>query len=152
MPSIKVDRECPGCNGTGLYVGMGERDGWAVQCHICKGTGKDRFILNYEEFTGRKEREGVRIVLQANPGICVGGDLKGGKPYADWKRGEPFRAGEELRDHTCPAWFYQSADYEKKPDWKECDIFGTFSSCRHFPNKSDCWKRWDKEQDVAGKD
>ena len=48
---------------------------------------------------------------------------------------------------TCPAWWYQVADYEKKPQWGEC-LLGTgwrFDECEHFANKAECWDRWDKE-------
>lgn len=37
---IKIECECNACKGTGLYVGMAERDGAAVVCYTCKGTGK----------------------------------------------------------------------------------------------------------------
>ena len=39
---IEFDCECESCKGTGLYVGMAEREGSAVVCHTCKGTGKTR--------------------------------------------------------------------------------------------------------------
>jgi len=51
----------------------------------------------------------------------------------------------ENRLFTCPAWWYQSADYEKKPRWKECLVCGSFSSCNSFVEKEKCWKRWDVE-------
>ena len=52
MKSIKI--ECKACNGTGLYVGMAERDGVAVQCHNCNGNGW--VIYEYNEFTERAEK------------------------------------------------------------------------------------------------
>lgn len=54
--------------------------------------------------------------------------------------------GEKMRKFTCPAWWYQSVDYEKKPDWEECIGMGSFSNCKHFKNKDFCWERFDKEQ------
>jgi hypothetical protein len=66
-------------------------------------------------------------------------------PYKDWLAGKKWKPGMEDRQHTCPAWFYQSFDYNLKPDWKECCGCGSFSGCDSFPIKSECWKRWDKE-------
>jgi len=48
---FEVNEVCPSCKGTGLYIGMGERDGAAVVCHTCKGTGCHAFKHEYEEFT-----------------------------------------------------------------------------------------------------
>jgi len=92
-------------------------------------------------------------VLKANPGIGVGVlaergltlESFGGMPYKDWLNGKPFPAGSEMRDYTCPAWFYQSADYDRKPGWDWCTISGTFSGCSHFSTKEKCWERFDKE-------
>ena len=73
-------------------------------------------------------------------------------PYEDWDAGEPFPAGSENRKFTCPAWWYHIVDYKKKPDWKECGMEkrdlekrDPFSDCKHFCNKAQCWKRWDRE-------
>ena len=38
--------ECQACGGTGLYKGMAERDGAAVVCSCCNGTGKTEFTYN----------------------------------------------------------------------------------------------------------
>jgi len=143
---IEFDEKCPSCNGTGLYVGMAERDGYAVICYTCKGTGKHHFTHTYEEFEKREEREDIRGVVQTNPGICLGGNYDfGGMSYQDWKEGKPFIIGMEMRLYTCPSWWYQSADYKKKPEWKECGWGGSFSDCKHFSTKSICWEKWDKE-------
>jgi len=75
MQKIEFDEQCQHCGGTGLYRGLGERDGFAVVCNYCEGTGKYHFVHIYEEFTGRKESEGVATVIQCNPGIVVGGLL-----------------------------------------------------------------------------
>jgi len=37
---LEGECECSACKGTGLYVGMAEREGAAVVCSRCKGTGK----------------------------------------------------------------------------------------------------------------
>jgi hypothetical protein len=148
---IEFDQECSTCNGTGLYVGMGERDGVAVVCHYCGGTGKYHYIHEYNEFKGRKVREDIDRVIEVNAGICVGKDKNGnsewagGMPYINWLNGDKFVRGMEMRGHTCPAWYYQSADYKRMPKWNECIGIGSFSGCKHFCNKDKCWTRFDEE-------
>jgi len=146
VPKIEFDQQCKDCKGTGLYAGMGERDGYAVQCYKCSGTGKYHFVHEYEEFTDRKTRNDVTKVIECNPGIMAGGNLNfGGMSYQEWLSGKKFKTGMEMREYTCPAWWYQTANYEKKPNWEECWGCGLFSSCKHFKNKQTCWERWDKE-------
>lgn len=150
---LEFDCECEDCSATGLYQGMGERNGAAIVCYHCDGTGKVHRKLTYRDFEGRKRKDGIRRIYQTNPGIGIGEgngyvlEDFGGMPYEAWLEGCSFGPGMEDRKHTCPAWFYQSADYKKKPDWHECldSLGGTFSQCPHFCNKSACWQRWDKE-------
>jgi hypothetical protein len=151
--TFTVKEMCPECCGTGLYSGMGERDGAAVVCGKCKGTGCYTFVHEYERFSGRKERKGIVRVYRVNSGICIGErpgtcalEDFGGMPYEDWKKGLPFPPKSEDRQHTCPAWYYQSANYSLKPRWWECNMFGRFSNCEHFDNKAKCWRRFDREQ------
>lgn len=139
--------ECPTCSGTGLYVGLGERDGAAVVCYKCKGTGKQEIHLTYKDFEGRQLQQGVSRVIKVNPGICVGGsDLSafGGMDYKDWFSGEPFPPLSEMRRYTCPRWWGQCANRNNLPDWDECG-FGRFPDCKHFSTKHACWSRWDAE-------
>lgn len=151
---IKLEYACKSCSATGLYVGMAEREGAAVVCHTCRGTGKALFEFEYENFSGRKKRKDVKQVYQVNPGIIIGVGKEnefqlpdfGGMPYGEWAKDKPFVVGMENRKFTCPAWWYQSVDYKKKPEWKECQCSGSsFSSCSSFPTKAKCWERWDKE-------
>ena len=139
---IDYDEACKSCNSTGLYKGLAERDGFAVVCHTCEGSGKHHVKIEYDDFEERKKRDDVTRVLEVNPGICVGpaGELGGpiaedqfgGQPYDQWFLGHPFSAGMEMRNYTCPAWWYQSADSDKKPNWNECIGGGSFSSCQSF--------------------
>jgi len=151
---IEFDEKCPSCDGTGLYVGMGEHSGAAVVCHKCNGTGCHRFVHEFEEFSTLKERPGIKRVYQTNPGIGIGEgnghqlEDFGGMPVAEWAEGRPFIPGMEMRRFTCPAWWYQSADYKLKPEWPECSktLGNPFSRCPNFPMKVQCWERWDTEK------
>ena len=149
---IEFDERCKPCEGTGLYVGMAERDGAAVVCHTCNGTGCHHFKVEYDDFEKKHHRTDVKRVFEVNPGIILaanGKDIRledfGGVPYAYWYSGKLFPAGRENRKSTCPAWWYQSADYKRKPEWDECIGGGTFSSCNHFDTKASCWDRFDRE-------
>jgi hypothetical protein len=152
MKVAEFDEKCPSCKGTGLYQGMGEGKGFAVVCHTCSGTGKHHFKHVYEEFTKRKEATNVVQVLEVNPGISVGTNDKisfkdfGGMSYEDWKKGKKFPSKSEMRRFTCPAWWYQSANYELKPHWEECTLCGSFSDCKRFKTKAKCWKKFDSEK------
>ena len=151
MKTFSVKEVCKSCKGTGLYVGLAESNGSAVVCHRCKGTGCHEFVHKYEEFTERQKSHNVSRVFQVNPGICIGinDNLRledfGGIPIIDWEEGKPFPAKSEDRKHTCPAWWYQSADYKKKPSWDKCLGCGSFYGCKHFDEKHKCWERWDQE-------
>ena len=159
---IEYDCKCEDCNGSGLYSGMGEHDGFAVVCNSCKGTGKQHIKYAYEDFDGRKDKRGIKRVLLHNPGIGVGlGKSKGGVDrdgkeltlesfggltYKDWKDGKPFKTGTEMRAYTCPAWWYQGVDYKKKPEWNECISCGSFSECEQFKCKEKCWAKFDRQR------
>jgi hypothetical protein len=154
MSKVQLEVNCPDCKATGLYVGMAERDGAAIVCGKCKGTGCYQFAYEYEEFAGRKEREGIRRVYEANPGICVGASAEsglslsdfGGLPYEDWLCGDPFVRGSEMRRHTCPSWWFQTLNGYCKP-WETCaaNLGRPFYDCPRFATKEQCWKRSDEE-------
>lgn len=154
---LEIDRECESCKGTGLYLGMAERDGSAVVCHTCKGEGHYEETIRWTEFKRLKGQKGVRRVFAAARGICIGeGTVEGrklrledfgGLDYDLWlalKNKTKFPEGTEMRQFTCPAWFWQTVDSDKKPDWKECQHFGSFSKCPHFVIKNSCWEKYDR--------
>ena len=147
---IEWVEQCQKCGGTGLYIGMAERDGAAVVCHTCEGTGRVERMHEYEEFTGLKHREGVVHVFATNSGFGVSPKMAGGATYQEWLDNPEVvnESGREMRTHTCPAWWCQSNSmYGVKPNWPECPPAGTmFSNCHYFPVKDECWRRFDEER------
>jgi hypothetical protein len=138
---------CVSCGGTGIYVGMAERDGVGIVCNKCSGTGGYRFVHEYEHFKNRKVRSDVNRVLPCNPGIIVGSNLDfGGKSYIEWLENGYFERGSEMREFTCPAWWFQSANHYKMPNWEQCIVSGQFSQCKHFMTKKSCWEKYDEDK------
>jgi hypothetical protein len=133
---------------------MAERDGAAVVCHNCKGTGKVTRTIAWEDFKGRGIREGVKRVYAANPGIMIGENDKlhledfGGMPYRDWVCGQSFPEKSEDRKHTCPQEWYQHVDSEKKPYFPHCSeaLGRLFRQCCYFSEKDLCWEKFDKKE------
>ena len=150
---IEVYEKCRVCRGTGLYIGMAEKDGAAIVCYKCKGTGCCHTIFEYEDFKGRIRRDKVEQVYECNPGIIIGkggGKYKlsdfGGIPYREWDIGKPFIKAEN-RDYTCPKWWFQVSNSNKELDWQECNDSWVkpFSQCKFFRDKDKCWDRFDEE-------
>ena len=72
MKKIEMEIECPSCGGTGLYQGMGEGKGTAVICHSCEGSGSYMYSYSYNDFTGRKIKEGIQRVYLTGFGYKLG--------------------------------------------------------------------------------
>ena len=154
---LSANAQCSSCGGTGVYVGMAERDGAGVICRTCNGTGCEHIHITYTLFTKRQRTKKVKRVYENSCGICIGvGYTKesgrfnlesfGGLPYKDWWNGKKFTKETQMRRFTCPAQWFQNTDYAKKPDhWKECLGCGSFSDCDHFKDKDKCWVKHDKE-------
>ncbi|MCY4471140.1 MAG: hypothetical protein OXC08_20685 [Thiotrichales bacterium] len=144
--------QCGPCAGTGLYVGIGERDGAAVVCHQCDGTGRREKVHEYIEFSGQRERDDVRQVYRTGSGFCIAPDVvPGGASYEEWLENPEIvnERGREIRQHVCPAWWCQSAGlWRQKPNWEICIPAGEFSHCINFPKKSECWARFDREAEA----
>lgn len=151
---IEFNEKCKSCNGTGLYSGIAEDKNSAVVCYKCKGLGCFHFVHEYEDFEGLEVTNKIVHVYEVNPGIKVGNGNGykysdfGGMSYSDWLAGKKFKPGMENRKFTCPAWWYQSADYKQKPSWdddeRQCG-WGSFSACKFFDRKDGCWQKWDRE-------
>lgn len=151
MKTIHI--ECPSCQGTGLYVGMGEHDGAAVVCHTCKGKGHTTY--SYEEFTGRKHRKGVKRVYRSGYGYSISAKdivLDNGKTihfsnagcdYFEWLNGaEP----EHIKELYCP-YIADNKGMGNEPlerCRKGCVGFGSISDCKFYKEKEQCWSELEK--------
>lgn len=150
MKTIEV--ECPSCHGTGLIVGCSERGGAAVVCSVCKGTGKVEY--SYNDFTGKKVREGVNRVFESSFGyihtdidvITKEGKLirfsEGGCTYQEWLNGEQPKP---VKDLYCP-YQYRNRGVGNEPldRCKENCGFGFIKDCRCWEHKEECWQLYDK--------
>jgi len=137
---------------------MGESDGAAIKCHQCGGSGSQ--VSWFTEFSGRKVKDGITRVYEANPGIRIGSggpqeltlEDFGGMPYDKWLSGYQFTIDMADKLHTCPAWWAQCVAGLNKPNWDECCGSGwMFSKCEHFANKAKCWERFAEERKAVGR-
>jgi hypothetical protein len=158
MPNFEKLIECPACRGAGVYVGMAERGGAALVCYKCKGTGAYQLKIEYEEFTGRKERPGVKRVYLSGYGYVIAPkklDIRNigevdlsleGVRYEDFING---KTPEHIETLACPMLADQSACHAIKGFTDGCEKLhgGTLlglrlTSCNYYPNRSECWKRF----------
>lgn len=145
---IEWQEECKSCQGTGLFVGYAEKNGAAVICNKCKGTGCEHFKKEFYSFVGKKQKSNVTHVYATNPGFRINPKtIEGGVTLEEWENDTSivFQPGNEIRTRTCPAWWYQSVNYKLKPNWKECNSVNKFTDCRKFNTKEKCWRKWDTE-------
>lgn len=149
--TIDLQIVCQSCDGTGLYVGMAERDGSAVVCYCCKGSGSYAYHFEYEPFESRRPApEGVTrvhvgrgYVLSPNHPQCDG------IPVAEYTPGMIVPADEQL---YCP-FLYTHQEWCAKPvtpSWRPGEPPGPrdtpllagqrISSCPLWDDKADCWR------------
>lgn len=149
---MRIDIECSACNGTGLYVGMCERDGSAVICSTCRGTGCVQFT--YATFYSRNSRLDVERVYKSSQGFCISakdvtsdkGRLlpfsQAGVSYSEWLNGkEP----EHMDFLGCPMQADQSACHKVEGFTERCDTLGlgfggSISKCPKHDDCVECWK------------
>lgn len=137
-----VQIECKQCNGTGLYVGMAERDGAAVVCYRCNGTGQD--TLEFVRFTERRQPKKPVSRVHLSRGYVLSPEhdkCTGGVAYQDWKPGMVVPADEEL---YCPM-LYTNQSYCAFKDENGSarpGIGRRISDCEYWPVKAACWTKY----------
>lgn len=158
MKKIEMTIECPHCGGTGIYAGMGEGDGTAVICYYCKGTGAYEYSYSYKDFTGRKERDGVKRVYLKGMGYKLGlgkinftggGEIdmdKEGVSYSEFLDG---KKPTHIKKLGCPMLADQGACHDIKGFTDECERLhggwvGYIANCKYRNNKDKCWERFEK--------
>ena len=163
MKEIKLKIECPSCNGTGVYTGMGERDGASIVCYKCNGTGCYDYSYKYNDFVERKKRDDVKRVYLSGYGWCISPkalDLKkseGGTIFVDFtKEGVSYaefldgKMPKHIKTLGCPMMADQGACHKIKGFTEKCNDLnggwvGHIPSCKYNPNMVECWKRFEEE-------
>jgi RecJ-like exonuclease len=154
---VNIERACGACGGTGIYVGMGEREGAAVVCSSCKGTGKVTLHQKHPKFKVRVRRKDVERVFQTGCGYIISAkDVKvEGKPtvrfsqagasYEDWLNGATPKPIEDLH---CPYMHtnqnMQMSDHEAHDLYLDRCSGGNLGSliadCKLNHDKAKCWQ------------
>ena len=142
---IKI--ECRVCGGTGLFAGFPLKEGAAVPCQQCKGTGCEE--IKGTPFTGLKLRVGISHVWASTVNNTMTPDnLLGGVTYTEWVEDPQsvYELGREARDKACPASWYQGVRVRKQPNWDACAQATVFHRCPFWSRKGQCWEQYDLEQ------
>lgn len=151
---VTVAIECKACGGTGLYVGLAERDGTAVVCHTCKGTGESQ--VTYRPFVERQPApKGVKRVHVAMGYVLSTKEPRcsGGVPLAEWTPGMAIPADEQLYCpylYTGQEWcaFTKTRSYTRQDGTRHSyesappQAGEMISDCPRWPEKAACWERY----------
>ena len=145
--------QCSACDGTGLYVGVCERDGAAVVCYRCKGTGRVYIEQHYTKFTARQKKKNVKRVFEHAGAYIISAEdveVNGknipfseyGVSYEEWLAGE---APKPLECLHCPFMHTQQMLDRNSTLYKtRCNTglkFGSrISDCQFMPEKEKCWE------------
>lgn len=122
--------ECKSCEGTGVYVGMAERNGAAVICTTCNGTGKYNYKFEYNEFTGLKTRENVTRVYKSGYGYVISptqitfekhGEIDMSKEGVSYEEFLSGKTPNHIKQLICPMVANQSACHDIKSFVDECE-------------------------------
>lgn len=148
---IGADAQCGACEGTGLYVGMAERDGTAVVCYRCHGTGQ--VLVEWIPFQGRQPvpRDVTRVHVARGYGLSSRHPkCQGGLPVAEWAPGAHVPADELL---YCP-YLYTHQEWCAHPvrdgvrgsaPLRAGDVI---SACRYWSTKAECWAQFRAADDT----
>jgi hypothetical protein len=158
MSDIVIEYECSSCYGTGLYHGYFEKDGAAVVCHCCNGTGKCTFRA--KPFTGQKVAKGVKRVFDSSHGYVIsakdittkdGVELpfsQWGCTYGEWLAGA---TPVPMKGLACP-YQHDNRGMGNEPLGDKCrdgnTCFSLISDCPHYSNKEKCWEELEAKTSV----
>lgn len=158
--NIEMTIECDACHGTGVYVGIAERDGAGVICTKCQGSGAFLYKLIYNEFTGRKTRDDVKRVYKSGYGYVIAPtvinfngktiDMQGeGVSYEDFCRGV---MPKHIKSLACPMSSDQSACHKINGFIDQCmeihgGLISIITKCKGQHDKAACWKRFESAQE-----
>lgn len=98
-----VETACHACDATGLFVGLAERDGAAVPCVDCDGTGCR--IAYYDAFVKRKRISEITRVFPRSA-VKLAAGIEGGTPYPVWWE-SGLRSDAYPRSVACPMEFFE---------------------------------------------
>ena len=156
---VEIIHQCGSCSGSGLYTGMAERDGSAVICSSCHGTGRSVSKMTFTEFNGRVNKKGVKRVYQSACGYGISSEdirrddgkiirfSNAGCSYSEWKFGAIPKPIEDLH---CPYMHssqkMQHSSHKANPlymsDCRKNMSFGLITDCKMFSCKERCWKKY----------
>lgn len=157
MSKIELKIVCKSCGGTGIYVGMGERDGAGVICHTCDGTGCQNYTFEYTPFKKRKKREDVKRVFLGGYDYCLrtkpitlnnGIFIDFSKEGVSYKEFLDGKIPKHIKQLACPMRADQSACHKIKGFTDKCSkLNGGWVSyipdCK-CKDKKACWERFEK--------
>lgn len=154
----EADVECTSCGGDGLYAGMCERNGAAVVCHRCKGTGKEHVRHEYKPFTERKKSTTVKRVFKTAGGYGISSEdvttdegkiihfSQAGVEYKEWLKGKKPLPIYELH---CPLQHFDQGTTigewlkDDGPCSTKLTLGGYIPTCSK-EHREECWK-WFKQ-------
>jgi len=150
METINLDVECPSCEGTWLFQGMVEKEGCAVVCYNCEGTGLHKHTYSYKVFAGRQPRKDIKRVFKNSYGYTHCPDdyyvkdegitirfSKGGCTYEEWLAGAEPKYMEQL---YCPYLADRDFKCRAKDSW-----IGHIPDCKFYKDKAVCWEEYNKQ-------
>lgn len=153
MEEIKLKIQCKSCEGTGIYTGMGEKDGAGVICHTCDGSGCQDYSFKYKDFKGRVKCENIKRVYLRGYGYCITPKLltfdsgitidmtKEGVSYSEFLEG---KLPKHIKNLVCPMSADQGACHNIKGFTDRCNLLNGswlsyIPSCK-CKDKLRCWK------------
>lgn len=158
--TVEIEHECGSCTGSGLYSGMAEKDGCAVVCTSCHGTGRCVSKMTFMKFNGRRDKKGIKRVFQSACGYGISADdvtrqedgkvikfSKAGCTYSEWKAGGIPKPIEDLH---CPYLHsgqrMQSSSHKAhalyESNCRQNMSFSWITDCKMYPCKEKCWKKY----------